>query len=238
MIKMEMMISDYCKNNRSIVFGWFPTILLLLLFPVLGVAQNEDFESWYSISASHKIAPKITLLTEGELRLNDNSTRFKKFQIDFGARYKFNKHFSSSVTYRYGRFNNYPYYYENENSVSVDVKADTKIDRFSLSFKTRLQDVFVNTDGVINSELISRNKAVVEYDIYQSPFTPWISCEAFIPLNNSSSSFIDKTRLFVGVNYILNGKNELAFFYGIQHNDTKREDKISYILGLNYSVRF
>ncbi len=238
MTKMVMMISSCFLTKFWNFLRWFALLAVLLLFASVTTAQEEDFESWYSISASRKVASKITLLSEMELRLNDNSTRFKKIQIDFGARYKFNKHFSSSISYRYGRFNYYPYYYENENSISIDLKADTKIDRFAVSFRTRLQEVFVNTDGVLISELISRNKAVVEYDIYQSPFTPWVSYEVFIPVNYYSSSIFDKTRFFAGINYLLNKNNEISLFYGVQHNDTKREDKISYILGLNYSIKF
>lgn len=237
MIRMITAFISIQQVSRFVVLA----LLLLLLLPALpAAAQTNDFENWYGLALSRKLSDGFTVVAASDVRFNDNGSRFKKLQADVGAEYKVNKWLKTAFCYRYTRYNNYPKYYRNENSFYADFKFDKSLSRFNFSYRARFQDIFYQKEGQAINQFFSRNKFEVEYDIYQSRFTPWLSYEMafllFDPSTNGNS--FDKYRALVGTKYLINRTNSLNLFYGLQHSYDEQEDVNSYILGLEYSYKF
>ncbi len=221
--------------SRRVFFLSLCFLTVLNLF-----AQQNDFETWYGIGASHKLSKHITANLNCDIRFNDNSTRFKKFQSDFGADYEFAKWVKTGLYYRYTRYNNYPKYYQSIHAFYLDLKFDKEVSRVDFSYRMRFQYNFYEKKGQVVTEYFSRNKFAVEYDVYESPFSPWVSYEVafllFDPKQQGNS--MDKYRWLIGCKYALNRTNEFNLYYGLQHSFDEQEDVNMYILGVDYNHKF
>lgn len=240
LLMTTMMIRLFQVIIKIVVLKSVCAVLLMVLFALPMSAQTNDLENWYGLAFSRKVSNGFTAVVASDIRFNDNGSRFKKLQADIGAEYKVNKWFKTALCYRYTRFNNYPKYYRNENSFFADLKFDKSLSRFNFNFRARFQDIFYQKEDQTINQFFSRNKFLVEYDIYQSRFMPWASYELafllFDPATNGSA--FDKYRGLVGIKYTLNRTNSFNVFYGLQHSYDETEDVNSYILGVDFTHKF
>ena len=77
------------------------SILLLLFFSFTGFAQENDFQTWYSVSLNKKIIKKTNFSVKTGLRLRENSSLYTKQFADVKIKRKYNKRISYAVGYRY-----------------------------------------------------------------------------------------------------------------------------------------
>jgi hypothetical protein len=220
------------KNKISLFI-----IFCLLLNQYAVFAQENDFESWNEIGISKKITKQLQAELSSEIRFNDNATDFNKILNNIGLNYKIIKGIQVSAFYRYTRSFDYKYGYQNEHSGFINIEYQYKIKRFELSLRTRYQRNYKNEKDA-EVDVINRNKVSLSYDIYKSPFIPFISFETFVPLNATEGLFISKNRYFAGCKYKINSTNSFAINYGIQQEMNKKNPVRSYILGLSYGYKF
>ena len=76
-------------------------ILLLLVLPISVLSQENDFQTWTSISVSKKIIKKTNLIVKQGVRFRENSSIYYKLFTDIKIKRKYNKYFSFAGGYRY-----------------------------------------------------------------------------------------------------------------------------------------
>lgn len=75
-------------------------ILLFALAPLVALAQ-DDFGTWLELSAEKRLPRNFSLGLEGELRLDDNSTRVDRLSLGLGLGYRVNKYLRLGATYNF-----------------------------------------------------------------------------------------------------------------------------------------
>jgi opacity protein-like surface antigen len=209
-------------------------VFIFLILSALTVDAQEDFESWHCIDIDYKLMSKTNVWLSNEIRLDDNSTGFKKYLVDIGVDRKLIKKVTLSLAYRYSRFDDIVAY-KNEHMFYGSVQYSYNIQRYTLSVQTKYQysNILINSNTLEKTESFWRNKLSVNYNLSQLPLTPYISYEYFSEIT-PEGLLSDKYRLFGGLKYKLNKSNSLALYYGIQ-NSLQKPGR-SYILGLKYSL--
>ena len=76
-------------------------IFILLFLPFFSIAQENDFQTWTSVSASKKLIKKTDLIVKQGARFRENSSVKSKLFTDIRIKRKYNKHFSFAVGYRF-----------------------------------------------------------------------------------------------------------------------------------------
>jgi hypothetical protein len=77
------------------------SIFLLLFCSLSCFAQENDFQTWYSVSLNKKIIKKTNLTVKTGLRLRENSSLYAKQFTDVKIKRKYSKRISYAVGYRY-----------------------------------------------------------------------------------------------------------------------------------------
>ena len=88
----------------------------------------------------------------------------------------------------------------------------------------------------LNEWMTNRHKASLQYDIKGIPLIPEIEAEIFIPFSKQDALMIDEYRLWAGLAYALNKKNEISLKFGIQQEVNVADPWRAYILGIGYSL--
>lgn len=207
-------------------------IVLLLIWGFNGWAQesiDRDNELWTGISLRYKLSKKMQFGLDQQVRISENISIVRSTFFEFGARYRFNKHFSLKGQYRY-TFRNES---RNVNRFSLDANFKWKWKKVDLKFdyRTRVQHAMVVHTGEPNTYL--RNRLQLSYYGFKR-IEPNISYENFF-------KFIDHNefrgnRYLLGLDIKLNKELDLSLNYGIdQEINTKNPSaKNIYIAVLKY----
>ena len=174
------------------------SILLLLFFSFSAFAQENDFQTWYSVSLNKKIIKKTNLSLKTGLRLRENSSLYAKQFTDLKIKRKYNKRISYAVGYRYVNKWDIAFNISEQNRFYAEVNYKNKLSkRFSYAVRNRWQ-----TQGdLFGYKMTLRQKFGLDYNIKKTKLTPSISTEYFltsklatvepaIPLPTTQKSFI------------------------------------------------
>jgi hypothetical protein len=168
------------------------SILLLLFFSFSAFAQENDFQTWYSVSLNKKIIKKTNLSVKTGLRLRENSKRI-----------------SYVVGYRYINKRDIAFNISDQNRFYADVNYKNKLSkRFSYAVRNRWQ-----TQGdLFGCKMTLRQKFGLDYNIKKTKLTPSISTEYFLTLEDG----INKLRSTIALGYPLAKKLDFELIYRIQ----------------------
>ena len=83
----------------------------------------------------------------------------------------------------------------------------------------------------------TRIKLTVKYDL-KKKLTPYLSSEEFIPSFAGEGILIDGLRLSAGIEYDLNKRTSLDFFYMIQKEYNVKNPETDFVIGLGYFHSF
>ena len=185
------------------------SILLLLFCSFSVLAQENDFQSWYSFSLNKKIVKKTTLTVKTALRLRENSTLYDKQFTDLKIKRKYNKRISYAVGYRYINKWNIALDISRQNRFYADVNYKNKLSkRFSYAVRNRWQ-----TQGdLFGYKMTLRQKFAVDYNIRKTKLTPSIATEYFLTLEDG----INKLRSTCALAYPLAKNLDFELAYRIQ----------------------
>ena len=171
------------------------SILLLLFFSFSAFAQENDFQTWYSVSLNKKIIKKTNLSLKTGLRLRENSSLYAKQFTDLKIKRKYSKRISYAVGYRYINKWDIAFNISDQNRFYADVNYKNKLSkRFSYAVRNRWQ-----TFGL-------------DYNIKKTKLTPSISTEYFLTLEDG----INKLRSTIALGYPLAKKLDFELTYRIQ----------------------
>lgn len=185
------------------------SILLLLFLSFSAFAQENDFQTWYSVSLNKKIIKKTNLSVKTGLRLRENSSLYAKQFTDVKIKRKYSKRISYAVGYRYINKRDIAFNISDQNRFYADVNYKNKLSkRFSYAVRNRWQ-----TQGdLFGCKMTLRQKFGLDYNIKKTKLTPSISTEYFLTLEDG----INKLRSTIALGYPLAKKLDFELIYRIQ----------------------
>ena len=185
------------------------SILLLFFFSFSGFAQENDFQTWYSVSLNKKIIKKTNLSVKAGLRFRENSSLYAKQFTDFKIKRKYNKRISYALGYRYINKWDIALNISDQNRFYADVNYKNKFSkRFSYAVRNRLQ----SQGNFFSYKMTLRQKFALDYNIKKIKLTPSISTEYFLTLEDG----INKLRSTIALAYPLAKKLDFELTYRIQ----------------------
>lgn len=102
-------------------------LMMLLMLPVAGWAQGDDWGMWLSLGADKKVTKKFSYGVEAEIRTRDNFTTMDRLSIGVDADYKLAKWLKLSAGYSLlynPNFERMTYYDENDDEVALQEIVD------------------------------------------------------------------------------------------------------------------
>ena len=185
------------------------SILLLLFFSFSAFAQENDFQTWYSVSLNKKIIKKTNLSVKTGLRLREKSSLYAKQFTDVKLKRKYNKRISYAVGYRYINKWDIAFNISDQNRFYADVNYKNKFSkRFSYAVRNRWQ----NQGDLFGYKMTFRQKFALDYNIKKTKLSPSISTEYFLTLADG----INKLRSTIALAYPLAKKLDFELIYRIQ----------------------
>ena len=185
-------------------------IFILLFLPFFSIAQENDFQTWTSVSASKKLIKKTDLIVKQGARFRENSSVKSKLFTDIRIKRKYNKHFSFAVGYRFSNDWNKRFVLAQKNRFYSDVYYKDKLKkRFLLDLRARWQTQG-NFEGYSS---LFRQKSVVAYNIRKTKLEPSFAIEYFL---NIESVLVDKLRYTFGVSHPITKDLDAEIAYRIQ----------------------
>ena len=186
------------------------SIFLLLFCSLSAFTQENDFQTWHSVSLNKKIIKKTNLTVKIGLRLRENSSLYAKQFTDVKIKRKYSKHISYAVGYRYINRWDIALNISNQNRFYADVYYKNKLSkRFSYAVRNRWQ-----TQGYLYGyKMTLRQKFALDYNIRKTKLAPSIATEYFLNLEDG----INKLRSTIALGYPLAKKLDFELAYRIQH---------------------
>jgi hypothetical protein len=201
-------------------------------------SQEQDFGVWSTLHLDKTLSDRWKFSIEEELRLKENCSQVNSYFTDLGVAYKYNKHFSVGVYYRYIRESEKELYFSSTQRFYTDLSFKYKFRRFDFTFRSRFQasrfERFFSENPKPPQEY-NRNKISVSYNIRKLPLSPYISSEMFCQLNNRAGNEIDKWRHTAGIEYKVSRQAEVSVYFMIQRQVHVNDPVTSYIPGFVFS---
>jgi len=212
--------------------------ILLSFIPLIFLAQQNDFQAWYSLASDVKIGDKWTVSASNEIRTSCNAQVFEKNLFDIGAEFEIRKKFDAGLFLRYST--EYPTLLDRTSKIEYygTLQYGKKIDRLQLSarFRTGTDEDNNYLDGM---EWEHRERLKLNYNLKGFPLNPALSAEVFFPV---AHNFLDlsKTRILCGFTWKPDKENSHNFslMYGWQHNFRSRVPQNDFLLCLEYKFTF
>ena len=207
-------------------------IFILLFLPFFSIAQENDFQTWTSVSASKKLIKKTDLIVKQGARFRENSSVKSKLFTDIRIKRKYNKHFSFAVGYRFSNDWNKRFVLAQKNRFYSDVYYKDKLKkRFLLDLRARWQTQG-NFEGYSS---LFRQKSVVAYNIRKTKLEPSFAIEYFL---NIESILVDKLRYTFGISHPITKDLDAEIAYRIQQEYYVNNPETLYIFEGKLSYDF
>jgi hypothetical protein len=185
------------------------SIFLLLFCSLSAFTQENDFQTWYSVSLNKKIIKKTTLTLKTGLRLRENSSLYAKQFTDVKIKRKYSKRISYAVGYRYINKWNIALNISNQKRFYADVNYKNK---FSKRFYYTVRNRWQTQGDLFGYKMTLRQKFGLDYNIKKTKLSPSISTEYFLNLEDG----INKLRSTIALGYPLAKKLDFELTYRIQ----------------------
>jgi len=227
--------------------------IFLLLFSALSVlSQENDFQTWYSVSSTidfnvilvpdqvfTKTKRKGSITFKQGYRLRENSSLLSKQFSDFRFKLMLNKRLSFAMGYRYSTDWNiplesrtlllYPYVY-NKHRYYSDIIVKKKLKKRFLVY-SRSRYLYQGNSFEYNS--VIREKVGISYNIRKTKLEPESSVECFYTWNES----IDKIRYTLLISYPITKSLDFDLAYRIQQEFYVNNPETLFIFGGKLSYK-
>jgi predicted porin len=202
-----------------------------LLIPTVVHAQTEELvkinEFWTGASLNYRLNKKIDFSLDQQVRITDNLNRVRNTFFEFGARYRFNKHFSVRAQHRYIIRNEA----RHVNRYTLDGTGKFKLKPAKLDFAYRLRMQHAITTFTKEPETYLRNRFQIRYRALKK-VRLFARYESFYQFNDKSRF---RHHLFAtGVDFKLNKQLDLSVFYRLDQkintNNPERRNIIAVLV--------
>ena len=206
------------------------SILFCILFPIVSLAQTQDFQIWTSIITSDKVTYKTDIDLKYGTKFRENSSLLSESFFDLKLTYKYNKYFSYAVGYRD--------IYEINTNTSIDYKERYYIDMNIRKKKKRfiflIRNRYQQQGNIKGYSVLWRNKFTIKYNLRKTKIDPSFSAESFY----SQDKMIEKARYRMAFSYPVNKKTDIQLSYGIQQQFNRSNPEKLFILGARLAYDF
>lgn len=210
--------------------------IFLIVFLFCGTihAQEKDMQTWITFDVTAPLNKKLEVNIENEMRFVNNTSLFGRNQTEFLFTYTFNKKISAGIGYRVAinyPFSEYTFYTHRWFS---DFIWKTRIKRFRLNTRFRLQndqEVFwIEEPGSI----VHRERLRLGYKIRKTPYLIYGGVETYFRITHTPFE-LRKIRLNVGtrIDISKNSRISVDLLHDKEYN--RRRPATNYILQLGYS---
>ena len=236
------MILPTLKFSIVIKLQKFFLALLLCFISSVGFvsAQWNDAQLWTSVSIEKKVIKSFSVSLAEEVRFTDNINELGEFFTDIGLNYKINKNWRISGNYRFTNKIQLDNSYSKRHRYYFDLSYRRKVYMLTIVLRTRFQSQYKNINSSENGHLpeyYSRNKLTLKYNATRR-LSPYISAEAFIPLNNPKVGGIDNMRYSAGLEWEFIKNSTFDFYYMIQQQYQAKNPERDFVAGIGYSYSF
>lgn len=192
----------------------FSLIFIGYFIPSFIFAQINDFGGIGTLSLSKKIVKNLNAELEQEFRFKESLSMYDRSKTSIGLDYSMlKKNLKVGLNYD---FINQQLDEGNElkHRASIGLSTDYKYNRLEFEIRTRGQLTWRDSergDYNYNPRYLWRNKLSVTYDIFGSPFEPYLAGELFTPLNGKKGFYLDGVRASTGLKYRATKHSSLKF---------------------------
>ena len=185
------------------------SILLLLISTLSVSSQENDFQTWHSLSFKKRGIHKIDMTFKSALRLRENSSLYSKRFFDVKFKKRINKRISISAGFRY--ITNWANEYKiiKSRRFYSDINYKKKlVKRLSYSIRNRFQ----SQSNIYAKKISFRQKISFSYNIRKTKLTPNIATEYFL----DAEGIFNKLRSTVSLAYPISKNLDVDLAYRIQ----------------------
>ncbi|MBC8267090.1 MAG: DUF2490 domain-containing protein [Flavobacteriales bacterium] len=205
---------------------------LLFILPISVFSQENDFQTWTSVSASKKIIKRTNLIVKQGARFRENSSIYSKLFTDLKIKRKYNKYFSYALGYHHSSDWDKHFDVEKKNRFYADVYyKDKYYKRYLLGVRTRWQ-----TQGnMFGYNMALRQKMAFAYNIKKTKLEPSVGLEYFLYFDRM---LIEKLRYTFGFSHPITKDLDMQINYRIQQEFYTNNPETLYIFEGKLSYDF
>lgn len=222
---------------------WFLLILICtcLEHAVFSQAIN-DAGLWTTINVEKKINKRLECFLTQEFRLKENYTQTNLFYTDIGLAIKPLGFMKFSFSYRSIQKARIDETFSFRHRLTLDLILKKKFGKIIPSFRQRIQmqlrNVYSGENGRL-PEWYARERVEIKYDL-DLPIKPFAAVELRYQLKDPREMGLngtwDRIRYSFGLDYKLNSKNQLSFYYLMQRGLYNATSNNLFITGISYTV--
>lgn len=235
-----MLTSKTAMTMMTIRRGRAPVLLVFLILLWCGSlsGQQQDFQSWYSLTLNKGLKSGIDLSLEGEQRFENNSLQYDRSVLTLSADYDLTGWLNAELGVRGLVRMNRERRLTPQYRFHADATLDHDIWLLDCSLRSRLQYGFDELDFVSDaggSKLVSRNRLEAGYDIFGTRFEVSVYVESFHQLSGSPIRSFYKMRYSAAIQYMLNFRSDISLRYILEDEFNVTDPLQAHILVLGYS---
>ena len=217
-------------------------LILLLCLSLSAIAQKQDAAAWFTLNLEKGINNKLSSHLTNQYRLNENYSRFDYAYYDIGLDRKFKRWISGTAAYVLNVKNDPIDGITLRHQVYVNATIETSIGKLKISNRSQLQTQMEDQDFSKGSgvpDLFYRNKTVFRYKL-KKKIVPFFSPEIYFRINNpvSYASYVNRTRLMIGLDYNVSKRKCFQFYYMYQNQTSKYGPTITNVIGIRFEYTF
>ena len=201
------------------------SFILLLFFPFLLIAQEQDFQQWSKIGVSYDLNKDLSVSLDQGLRFRENASLPDVTFSNLSLKYDLIKKWSVAIGYRYITDFDLSQNTYTIHRIYTDVNYRKKKKRWLM--KNRLRHQFQEENFTL------RDKVSLSYNIRKTPLEPFTAFELFF-----KDSEFKKWRYTLGASYPFSKEFDIDVYYRLQQSFNTNNPKQLHILGLGMEYKF
>lgn len=201
------------------------SFILLLFYPFLLIAQEQDFQQWSKIGFSYDLNKDLSISVDQGLRLRENAYLPDVTFSNLSLKYDLIKKWSVAIGYRYITDFNLSQNTSTSHRIYTDINYRKKKKRWLMKNRLRYQHRKEN--------FTLRDKVSLSYNIRKTPLEPFNAFELFF----KDSEFI-KWRYTLGASYPFFKEFDIDVYYRLQKSFNTNNPIQLHILGFGIEYEF
>ena len=201
------------------------SFILLLLCPLLIIAQEQDFQQWSKIGVSYDLNKDLSVSLDQGFRFRENASLPDVTFSNLSLKYDLIKKWSVAIGYRYITDFDLSQNTSTSHRIYSDINYRKKKERWLM--KNRLRYQYQEENFTL------RDKVSLSYNIRKTPLEPFTAFELFF-----KDSEFKKWRYTLGASYPFLKEFDIDVYYRLQQSFNTNNPKQLHILGLGIEYKF
>jgi len=203
-------------------------------------AQTNDAQLWADLKLDHKLNSNASIYGQVGSRFSENISKIGMGFAELGTDYELNKTWEIGASYRFYSSRKNEDLYSNRHKFNLDLSFKKSYYLLSLKLRTRAQmqfkDIYCSSDGKIPG-FQWRNKLELKYKLTKK-IKQFFYFECYLPLSNSESFELTKTKYCIGGEYKINKRNSFEIYYLYQGQLHQNNPDRDFVTGISYICSF